>query len=44
MQPLPLDEIFAEWRKIYLEMLSRGASTEEALQAIANLMAGDPPQ
>lgn len=35
---MPLNELLREWRKIYLEMLARGISVEEALDDIAHLM------
>lgn len=38
---LPLDEIFREWRKIYLEMIARGLSTQEALEEVSRLMVGE---
>ena len=41
---LPLNELFGEWRKIYLEMIARGLSVEQALEQISNLMLGKAPE
>lgn len=41
---LPLNELFAEWHKIYSAMLERGFSSEEALHQVSRLMLGDAPE
>jgi hypothetical protein len=44
MNFLPLSELFGHWREVYLEMLARGLSTEEALEQLSHLMLGDAPE